>query len=77
MSMQSKSPIIEELEDHMLSLQSHRAQVAAQSSSRNDLEEWPVAQKAVEAAHGVLSRYARLQAWACIPDLQQYIPIQQ
>lgn len=54
--MQSKSPIVEELEEHMLGLQSHRASVAADSSSRNDLEEWPIAQKAVEAANGVLSR---------------------
>lgn len=40
----------------MLGLQSHRASVAADVSSRNDLEEWPIAQKAVEAANGVLSR---------------------
>lgn len=54
--LQSKSPIVEELEDHMLGLQSHRATVAAETSSRNDLEEWPIAQKTVEAANGVLSR---------------------
>ena len=55
--MQAKSPIVEELQDHMIGLQQHRGQVAAEASSSNDQQEMAPAEAAVQAALGVLSRY--------------------
>ena len=55
--LQAKSPIVEELQDHMTGLQQHRGEVAAESSSGNDVEEMAPAEAAVQAALGVLSRY--------------------
>lgn len=54
--LQAKSPIIEELQDHMTGLQQHRSQVASNNSTGNDLEELAPAEAAVQAALGVLSR---------------------
>lgn len=56
--LQAKSPIVEELQDHMTGLQQHRGQVAIDNSRGNDLEEMAPAEAAVQAALGVLSRYA-------------------
>ena len=55
--LQAKSPIVEELQDHMTGLQQHRGQVAAETSAGNDVEEMAPAEAAVQAALGVLSRY--------------------
>ena len=55
--LQAKSPIVEELQDHMTGLQQHRGQVATDNSKGNDLEEMAPAEAAVQAALGVLSRY--------------------
>ena len=55
--LQAKSPIVEELQDHMTGLQQHRGQVAADHSTGNDREEMAPAEAAVQAALGVLSRY--------------------
>lgn len=55
--LQAKSPIVEELQDHMTGLQQHRGQVAVDNSRGNDLEEMAPAEAAVQAALGVLSRY--------------------
>ena len=54
--LQAKSPIVEELQDHMMGLQQHRGQVAAENSAGNDREEMAPAEAAVQAALGVLSR---------------------
>ena len=54
--LQAKSPIVEELQDHMMGLQQHRGQVAAENSAGNDREEMAPAEAAVQAAMGVLSR---------------------
>lgn len=55
--LQAKSPIVEELQDHMTGLQQHRGQVAVDNSRGNDLEEMAPAEAAVQAALSVLSRY--------------------
>lgn len=55
--LQAKSPIVEELQDHMTGLQRHRGQVASDNSTGNDREEMAPAEAAVQAALGVLSRY--------------------
>lgn len=55
--LQAKSPIVEELQDHMTGLQQHRGQVASDNGRGNDLEEMAPAEAAVQAALGVLSRY--------------------
>ena len=57
MPLQAKSPIVEELQDHMTGLQQHRGQVAVDNSRGNDLEEMAPAEAAVQAALSVLSRY--------------------
>lgn len=54
--LQAKSPIVEELQDHMMGLQQHRGQIAAENSAGNDREEMAPAEAAVQAALGVLSR---------------------
>ncbi|KAL3131084.1 hypothetical protein ABBQ38_000395 [Trebouxia sp. C0009 RCD-2024] len=54
--LQAKSPIVEELQDHMTGLQRHRGQVASDNSTGNDREEMAPAEAAVQAALGVLSR---------------------
>ena len=56
--LQAKSPIVEELQDHMMGLQQHRGRIAAENSAGNDREEMAPAEAAVQAALGVLSRYA-------------------
>jgi len=55
--LQAKSPIVEELQEHMMGLQQHRGQIAAENSAGNDREEMAPAEAAVQAALGVLSRY--------------------
>ena len=55
--LQAKSPIVEELQDHMMGLQQHRGQTAAENSAGNEREEMAPAEAAVQAALGVLSRY--------------------
>ena len=55
--LQAKSPIVEELQDHMTGLQQHRGHVASDNGRGNDLEEMAPAEAAVQAALGVLSRY--------------------
>ncbi len=50
---------MEELQDHMMGLQQHRGQIAAENSAGNDREEMAPAEAAVQAALGVLSRYVR------------------
>ncbi len=47
---------MEELQDHMIGLQQHRGQIAAENSAGNDREEMAPAEAAVQAALGVLSR---------------------
>ena len=55
-ALQAKSPIVEELQDHMMGFQQHRGQIAAENSAGNDREEMAPAEAAVQAALGVLSR---------------------
>ena len=54
--MQAKSPIVEELQDHMLRLQQHRGQVATETSASSDQQEMAPAEAAAQASLGVLSR---------------------
>ncbi|KAL3139132.1 hypothetical protein ABBQ32_005919 [Trebouxia sp. C0010 RCD-2024] len=54
--LQAKSPIVEELQEHMTGLQQHRGQVASDNSTGHDREEMAPAEAAVQAALGVLSR---------------------
>ncbi|DBA84128.1 TPA: hypothetical protein ACH3X1_006604 [Trebouxia sp. C0004] len=61
--LQAKSPIVEELQDHVMGLQQHRGQTAAENSAGNDREEMAPAEAAVQAALDVLSR--TWQLWRC------------
>lgn len=72
--MQAKSPIVEELQDHMMGLQQHRGQTATENSAGNDREEMAPAEAAVQAALGVLSRYTHrfaVQAHGCHTGLSR------
>ena len=54
--LQAKSPIVEELQDHLLKVQQDRADAAVDRAAADDREELAPAEAGMQAALGVLSR---------------------
>eukprot|EP00891_Asterochloris_glomerata_P000170 jgi/Astpho2/170/Aster-x0896 len=54
--LQAKSPIVEELQDHLLKVQQDRADAAVDRTAADDREELAPAEAGMQAALGVLSR---------------------